>query len=93
MIRSLFIFRVCIYFWGSYLENKKDRDRLSIISFLFDSQMMYGILSKSFLQGGVDIVKSTQTRALVHSQGWVPLSMQASRILAAFIAFLYELYY
>ena len=55
--------------------------------------MMYGILLKSFLQGGVDIVKSTQTRALVHSQGWVPLSMQASRILAAFIAFLYEMYY
>ena len=86
LILMLMFFKGCIFAWGANLDRKKDRDNLSIISFLFDVILMISLSKKLFIdKDSEQKAISTKDKAFVHRNPIVPFVIQSSNILAAAI--------
>lgn len=84
LILMLMFFKSIIFGWGTTLKRKKDRDNLSIISFIFDLFLIIPLSQKLFIDKDSEKKAiSTTDKAFVHRRPLVPFLIQLSTIVSA----------
>ena len=88
LIMMLMFFKASIFAWGTTLEKKK-RDSLSIISFIFDIFLIIPLSNNLFIQkDSEEKAIKTKDKAFVHRNPIVPFLIQLSTIIAGIFNFI-----
>ena len=92
LILMLMFFKSIIFGWGSTLKRKKDRDNLSIISFIFDLFLILPLSQNLFIERDSEKKAiSTTDKAFVHRRPIVPFLIQLSTIISGLFFYFVEI--